>query len=101
MCRRANKWKETAHLRDLIKLYFMLGVTHGAILSLLSRILKPMGLHRRKNQFKPLDVASFVIGQLEGAMEMSYSTSATSTLSGFCNTTNYCSLKASSADFDG
>lgn len=37
VCRRADKWKKTAHWSDLIKL-FMLGTTHGEILCLLSMV---------------------------------------------------------------
>ena len=52
-----------AHLQDLVKFYFMLGLRHGEILLLLSTveditlsmrtlriILKCMGLYRRKNE---------------------------------------------------
>ena len=71
--------RNMAHLHDLIKFYFMLGLRHGKILLLLStgdyivismrtlrRILKCMGLYRRKNESDPLEVASFLIDQLEG-----------------------------------
>ena len=69
----------TSHVHNLIKFYFMLGLRHGKILLLLStvddivismhtqrRILKSMGLLRRKNESDPLEVASFLIDQLEG-----------------------------------
>jgi len=68
-----------ARVHDLIKFYFMLGLRHGEILLLLStvddivmsmrtlrRVLKCMGLYRRKNESDPLEVASFLIDQLEG-----------------------------------
>ena len=61
---RRDTLRNMAHLQDLVK-YFMLGLRHGEILLLLStvnysvisrpmhtlrRILKCMGLHRRKNE---------------------------------------------------
>lgn len=68
-----------AHLQDLIKFHFMLGLRHGEILQLLStvdniaismrtlrRILKCKGLYRMKNESNPQAVASFLIDQLEG-----------------------------------
>lgn len=68
-----------AHLHNLVKFYFMLGMKHGEILILLSsvddivismrtlrRILKGMGLYRRKNESDPLEVASFLIDKLDG-----------------------------------
>ena len=60
-----------AHLQDLVKFYFMLGLRHGEMLLLLSTvddialsmsklriIFKGMGLYRR-NESDPLEVASF------------------------------------------
>lgn len=38
MCRKADKCKEMAHASDLMKLYVMLGMTHGQILLLLSAV---------------------------------------------------------------
>ncbi|KAK7886541.1 hypothetical protein WMY93_026162 [Mugilogobius chulae] len=68
---------------DLIKFYFSLGLRHGEILTLLNtvddvvmsmrtlrRLLKRMGLYRRKNQSDPLDVAAFLIDQLDGHKKM-------------------------------
>lgn len=66
-------------LCGLIKSYFMLGLSHGKILQLLDmlhgeflslctlrRVLKSMGLYRRKNQSDLLEVASFLVDQLQG-----------------------------------
>ena len=71
--------RNMARLHDLIQFYFKLGLRHGEILQLLStvdgivlsmrtlrRILKSMGLYRRKNESDPLDVASFLIDPLSG-----------------------------------
>lgn len=68
-----------SRLLELIKFYFMLGLRHGEILQLLSSLdsivigmqtlrknLKCMGLHRRKNQSDPMEVAIFLTDQLEG-----------------------------------
>ena len=68
-----------ALLHDSFKLYFNLGLRHGEILQLLNtvdnivismrtlrRILKCMGLYRRKNESDPLEVAAFLIDQLDG-----------------------------------
>lgn len=68
-----------SRLCESIKLYFRLGLRHGEILNLLStldqinismrtlrRVLSRMGLYRRKNESDPIDVASFLIDQLDG-----------------------------------
>nr|XP_017208764.1 uncharacterized protein zmp:0000000984 [Danio rerio] len=68
-----------SRLTELIKFYFMLGLRHGEILQLLisldnvvismrtlRRNLKHMGLYRRKNESDPMEVAAFLIDQLEG-----------------------------------
>ena len=71
--------RNMARLHELIQFYFKLDLRHGDILQLLSnvdgivvsmrtlrRILKSMGLYRRKNESDPLEVASFLIDQLGG-----------------------------------
>ncbi|XP_070410032.1 uncharacterized protein [Nothobranchius furzeri] len=68
-----------SRLSELIKFYFMLGLRHGEMLLLMSsldgieismrtlrRNLKRMGLYRRKNDSDPLEVAAFLIDQLQG-----------------------------------
>uniref|UniRef100_A0A3P9JR73 Integrase core domain-containing protein n=1 Tax=Oryzias latipes TaxID=8090 RepID=A0A3P9JR73_ORYLA len=69
---------DRGHLHSLIKVYFSMGLNHreillslstvdGIIISLrtLRRILSTLRLHRRKNQSDVLDIALFLIGQLQ------------------------------------
>lgn len=65
------------HLRDSMKIYSVLGLSHGTnrqwlntaddiIMCTLRQILSSMGLYRRKNKSNPLVETSFVSDELKG-----------------------------------
>lgn len=67
--RRTDKLRNVAHSHDLMKCYFMLDLRCGEcalLLSMVDDIVISMPKLRRKNESYPLEMATFVVDQLEG-----------------------------------